>query len=201
MESRTVDKGSDTTDREEDQLLVERVQAGDQAAFDLLVRKYQVRLNHLVGRFVKDPGDAEDVVQESFIRAYRAIDKFRGESGFYTWLYRVAVNTAKNHLVSMGRRPPATDVDVEVAEFTSNADRFRNIDSPEACLRSVELSNAIQAALADLPKELERALVLRELEGLSYAEIAKTLDCPVGTVRSRIFRAREAVEKVVAEIL
>lgn len=140
-------------------------------------------------------------MQESFIRAYRAIDKFRGESGFYTWLYRVAVNTAKNHLVSMGRRPPATDVDVEVAEFTSNADRFRNIDSPEACLRSVELSNAIQAALADLPKELERALVLRELEGLSYAEIAKTLDCPVGTVRSRIFRAREAVEKVVAEIL
>ena len=177
--------GVDNNDRHEDQLLVERVQAGEKAAFDLLVRKYQVRVNHLVSRFVRDSGDAEDVVQEAFIRAYRAIGKFRGESGFYTWLYRIAVNTAKNHLVSMGRRPPATDVEVEVAEFSTQAERFRDIDTPDACLRSVELSKAIQSAMDGLPAELAKALTLRELAGLSYAEIAKELNCPVGTVRSR----------------
>jgi len=188
-------------DRAEDQLLVTRVQNGEKAAFDLLVLKYQVRLNHLVGRFVRDSGDAEDVVQEAFIRAYRAIDSFRGESGFYTWLYRIAVNTAKNHLVSKGRRPPNTDVDFEVAEFSSASERFTEIDTPDACFRSVELSRAIETAMAALPKELERALVLRELEGMSYAEIAEDLDCPVGTVRSRIFRAREAVELAIRKII
>lgn len=195
------DQGTEGNDRVEDQVLVERVQQGDRGAFDLLVIKYQVRLNHLVSRFVKDSGDAEDVVQEAFVRAFRAIDNFRGESGFYTWLYRIAVNTAKNHLVSTGRRPPSTDVDVEVAEFTSAAEQFRNIETPEACFRSAELSKAIEAAMAQLPAELEKALVLRELKGLSYAEIAKELDCPVGTVRSRIFRAREAVERAIERII
>ncbi len=195
------EQATDGNDRVEDQLLVQRVQQGERAAFDLLVRKYQVRLNHLVSRFIKDPGDAEDVVQEAFVRAFRAIGNFRGESGFYTWLYRIAVNTAKNHLVATGRRPPSTDVDVEVAEFTSASEQFRNIETPEACFRSAELSEAIAAAMAKLPTELERALVLRELKGLSYADIAKELNCPVGTVRSRIFRAREAVERAIEDII
>lgn len=179
---------------EVDQELVRRVQAGDQRAFEILVRKYQPRVSKLVAKFIKS-ADLDDVVQETFIKAYRALKGFRGDSAFYTWLYRIAVNTAKNHLVSQSRRPPATDVDVDDAEFMDGATRFRDDETPEAGLASRELAEVVKLAIDGLPEELKTAILLREMEGLSYEEISGVMECPIGTVRSRIFRAREAIDK------
>ncbi|MBA4693034.1 MAG: RNA polymerase sigma factor RpoE [Congregibacter sp.] len=186
-------KASDT-----DQQLVQRAQRGDLRAFDLLVLKYQGRIAALVSRYVFDPGEVEDVTQEAFIKAYRALDKFRGDSAFYTWLYRIAANAAKNHLVSKGRRPRA-DATIEDAEGFDEAGMLAEGGSPEALAMGDELAAVLQRALDDLPDELRAALMLRELEGLSYDDIADVLGCPVGTVRSRIFRAREAVDQRVRE--
>jgi RNA polymerase sigma-70 factor (ECF subfamily) len=174
--------------------LVKRVQRGDKTAFDLLVRKYQHRIAAVVGRFVADHAEAQDIAQESFIRAYRAIGNFRGDSQFYTWLYRIAVNTAKNHLVAMKRRPPTSDVEAEEAEHFSGAGRMHDHDTPEHELLREEIAREVSETVAALPAELRQAITLREMDGLSYEEIAETMDCPIGTVRSRIFRAREAID-------
>ena len=182
------------TEREGDQLLVELVQAGDRRAFDVLVSKYQRRLLRLVSRLVHDPAEAEDVVQETFIKAYRALRHFRGEAAFYTWLYRIGINTAKNYLVAQGRRAPtSTGFDAEEAEGFDDAALLRDINTPESLLMTKQIGETVNAAMAALPEELRRAIMLREIDGLSYEEIAATMDCPIGTVRSRIFRAREAV--------
>lgn len=186
-------KASDT-----DQQLVQRAQRGDLRAFDLLVLKYQGRIAALVSRYVFDPGEVEDVTQEAFIKAYRALDKFRGDSAFYTWLYRIAANAAKNHLVAKGRRP-GSDATIEDAEGYDDPGALAEGSSPEAMAMGDELASVLQKALDDLPDELRAALMLRELEGLSYDDIADVLGCPVGTVRSRIFRAREAVDQRVRE--
>lgn len=178
-----------------DKLLVARVQQGDKRAFDLLVMKYQYKVHAIVSRYVKDFDEVNDVVQEAFIKAYRALAKFRGESAFYTWLYRIAVNTAKNYLVAKNRRPPASDVDAEEADYFEGSDRLRDIDSPENLLYRDELEAAVDLAIKNLPEDLRTAVTLREFEGLSYEEIAEIMDCPVGTVRSRIFRAREAIDQ------
>lgn len=178
-----------------DKELVEKVQQGNKRAFDLLVLKYQHKVLSIVGRYVSDPAEAHDVAQEAFIKAYRAIGNFRGDSAFYTWIYRIAINTAKNYLVSRGRRPPASDIDVADAEIYSGADALRDISSPERQLATEQLEQAVFEAIRSLPDELRSAVTLRELDGLSYEEIAEVMDCPVGTVRSRIFRAREAIEK------
>ena len=174
--------------------LVKRVQRGDKTAFDLLVRKYQHRIGAVIGRFVHDHSESQDVAQESFIRAYRAIGNFRGDSQFYTWLYRIAVNTAKNHLVAMKRRPPTSDVDADDAEHYAGAQRMHDSATPERELLKEEIAREVSATVAALPEELRQAITLREVEGLSYEEIAETMDCPIGTVRSRIFRAREAID-------
>ncbi|HMB56838.1 MAG TPA: RNA polymerase sigma factor RpoE [Arenimonas sp.] len=174
--------------------LVKRVQHGDKTAFDLLVRKYQHRIGAVIGRFVPDYAESQDIAQESFIRAYRAIANFRGDSQFYTWLYRIAVNTAKNHLVAMKRRPPTSDVDVDDAEHYSGAGRMHDHDTPEHEMLRQEIAREVSDTVAELPEELRQAITLREMEGLSYEEIAETMDCPIGTVRSRIFRAREAID-------
>ena len=174
--------------------LVKRVQRGDKTAFDLLVRKYQHRIGAVIGRFVHDYAESQDVAQESFIRAYRAIGNFRGDSQFYTWLYRIAVNTAKNHLVAAKRRPPTSDVDAEDAEHFAGAIRMQDGDTPEHELLREEIARTVTDAVSHLPEELRQAITLREMDGLSYEEIAETMDCPVGTVRSRIFRAREAID-------
>jgi RNA polymerase sigma-70 factor (ECF subfamily) len=174
--------------------LVKRVQRGDKTAFDLLVRKYQHRIGAVIGRFVSDHAEAQDIAQESFIRAYRAIGNFRGDSQFYTWLYRIAVNTAKNHLVAMKRRPPTSDVEAEDAEHFSGAGRMHDHDTPEHELLREEIAREVSETVAALPEELRQAITLREMDGLSYEEIAETMDCPIGTVRSRIFRAREAID-------
>lgn len=192
---------SENLDRSVDQKLVERVQQGDKRAFDLLVLKYQHRVLAIIGRFVRDHAEAHDVAQEAFIKAYRALDNFRGDSAFYTWIYRIAVNTAKNHLVSRGRRPPASDIDVEEAEFFPGAGGLKDISSPENELMKDELEALVKNAIASLPEDLRTAVTLREMEGLSYEEIAAVMECPVGTVRSRIFRAREAIDKVIAPLL
>ncbi|TKB49368.1 RNA polymerase sigma factor RpoE [Ferrimonas sediminicola] len=184
-----------------DQQLVERVQQGDKQAFNLLVMKYQHKVANLISRYVKNQGDVADVAQEAFIKAYRALPNFRGESAFYTWLYRIAVNTAKNYLVSQGRRPPATDVDAEEAEFYDGADALREDGSPERQLLSDEIKRAVFSTIETLPEELRVAITLRELEGMSYEEIATVMECPVGTVRSRIFRAREAIDKRIQPLL
>ena len=184
-----------------DQQLVERVQKGDKRAFDLLVLKYQFKLQAIVGRFIRDIDEVADVTQEAFIKAYRAIPKFRGESQFYTWLYRIAVNTAKNHLVSKTRRPITADVDIADAEQFSNNERFIDEVSPENELLGQQLQQAIDNALGALPEDLRNALTLREFDGLSYEDIAVVMDCPVGTVRSRIFRAREFVDGRVLDLL
>lgn len=184
-----------------DQKLVKRVQQGDKRAFDLLVLKYQHKIVSVVHRYVRENADVQDVVQEAFIKAYRALDNFRGESAFYTWMYRIAINTAKNHLISRGRRPPATDIDVEDAEFLPGSDNLRDVDTPEGNLFSEQLHDAVHDAIAKLPEDLRSAVTLREFEGLSYEEIAEVMACPVGTVRSRIFRAREAIDKVVQPML
>lgn len=178
-----------------DQQLVERVQAGDKRAFDLLVLKYQPKILGLVSRYVHDSHEVQDVTQEAFIKAYRALPRFRGDSAFYTWLYRIAINTAKNHLVARGRRPPGTDVEVEDAEHFENGGALRDMENPENMLFSRELGEVVHQAISDLPDDLRSAVTLREFDGLSYEEIAEIMDCPVGTVRSRIFRAREAIDK------
>jgi RNA polymerase sigma-70 factor (ECF subfamily) len=183
-----------TTERDIDQRLVERVQQGDKKAFELLVSKYQRKLMRLVLRLVHDHAEAEDVVQEAFIKAYRALANFRGDSAFYTWLYRIGINTAKNHLVSQGRRAPtSTDADVDEAETFVDADGLRDINTPESLLASKQIAATVNSAMMTLPEELRHAITLREIEGLSYDEIAELMVCPIGTVRSRIFRAREAI--------
>ena len=180
-----------------DQQLVEKVQAGDKRAFDLLVLKYQPRILGLVSRYVKDSHEVQDVTQEAFIKAYRALPRFRGDSAFYTWLYRIAVNTAKNHLVALGRRPPGSDVEVEDAEHYETGGALREGENPENHLFSQELGEVVNRAISELPDDLRTAVTLREFDGLSYEDIAEIMDCPVGTVRSRIFRAREAIDKQV----
>jgi len=177
-----------------DQRLVERVQRGDKSAFDVLVLRYQHKIVKLVNRYVHDHAEALDVTQEAFIKAYRALPRFRGDSAFYTWLYRISINTAKNHLVSASRRPTDSTIDLQDPdEYDANA-RLRDMDTPEALLLSDEIKSTVERTLRELPDELRTAITLRELEGLSYEEIAQAMDCPVGTVRSRIFRAREAID-------
>jgi RNA polymerase sigma-70 factor (ECF subfamily) len=183
------------TAAETDQQLVERVRAGDKRAFDMLVLKYQSKILGLVSRYVKDNSEVQDVAQEAFIKAYRALPRFRGESAFYTWLYRIAINTAKNYLVSRSRRPPGSDVDVEDAEYYDSGDALRVQENPENQLFSAELSAVVNQAIKELPDDLRSAVTLREFDGLSYEDIAEIMDCPVGTVRSRIFRARESIDK------
>ena len=177
-----------------DQALVARVQGGDSAAFDLLVRKYQHRIAALISRYVHDWSEVQDVAQDTFIRAYRAIGNFRGDAQFYTWLHRIAVNTAKNHLVSHSRRPPTDDIEVETAEQFGSGLRLRENATPERELMRQQLEQTVMRAVEALPEELRTAITLREVDGLSYDEIAKRMDCPIGTVRSRIFRAREAID-------
>ncbi|HEY7986368.1 MAG TPA: RNA polymerase sigma factor RpoE [Methylophilaceae bacterium] len=191
-----------TGDREIDQQLVERVQRGDQKAFALLVEKYQRKLGRLLARMIRDQAEVEDVVQESFIKAYRALPNFRGESAFYTWLYRIGINTAKNHLVAMGRRPSlSNDIEVEDAENFEDGDELRTVDTPETELMTKELAQTVKQAIEALPQELKTAISLRELDGLSYEEIAELMQCPIGTVRSRIFRARESVAEKLRPLL
>jgi len=182
------------SERTIDQALVERVQGGDKTAFDILVLKYQNKIIKLVNRYVHDPDEAMDVAQEAFIKAYRAVGRFRGESAFYTWLYRIAINTAKNHLVAMRRRPPGNDIDASEAEQYDGAAGLKEYDTPEHLVLKDEIQGTIARAIDDLPDDLRTAITLRELEGLSYEEIAQAMDCPIGTVRSRIFRARYAID-------
>ena len=178
-----------------DRELVQRVQDGDSAAFDLLVRKYQHRIVALIGRYVADWSECQDVAQEAFLRAYRAIGSFRGDAQFYTWLHRIAVNTAKNHLVASNRRPPTGDIDVADAEQFDSGIRLRDNDTPERELMRQQMEQTVMRAVEALPEELRVAITLREVEGMSYEEIAEKMDCPIGTVRSRIFRAREAIDQ------
>jgi RNA polymerase sigma-70 factor (ECF subfamily) len=190
------------SDRELDQQLVERVQRGDKQAFGLLVSKYQRKLQRLLSRLIRDPAEVEDVAQEAFIKAYRALGSFRGDSAFYTWLYRIGINTAKNYLASQGRRAPtSTSVDSEEAEGFDDADELRDINTPERLLMTRQIGQTVDEAMAGLPEELRMAIALRELEGLSYDEIANIMDCPIGTVRSRIFRAREAIAERLRPLL
>lgn len=184
-----------------DQVLVERVKQGDKRAFDLLVLKYQHKIVNLVMRYVRDPSEAMDVTQEAFLKAYRAMPHFRGDSAFYTWLYRIAINTAKNYLVSMSRRPLEYNLDLQDPEQYSISNKLRDDDSPEGLLLRDELRQTMEATIDELPEELRLAITLREADGLSYEEIAQTMDCPVGTVRSRIFRAREALDKNIKPLL
>jgi RNA polymerase sigma-70 factor (ECF subfamily) len=186
-----------TSAQQADQQLVKRVQQGDKRAYDLLVLKYQHKVFGLISRFVRDHSEIQDVAQEAFIKAYRALPNFRGDSAFYTWLYRIAINTAKNHLVSRGRRPPSFDIDVEDAEHLEADSALKDIENPENALFGSELKVVLNKAIEALPSDLRTALTLRELEDLSYEDIADVMSCPVGTVRSRIFRAREAVSKQV----
>ncbi len=191
-----------TTEREIDQLLVERVQRGDKKAFELLVIKYQRKLMRLVSRLVRDQAEAEDVVQEAFIKAYRALPQFRGESAFYTWLYRIGINTAKNYLVTQGRRAPtSTETNAEEAETFDDAEQLRDINTPESMLATKQIAATVNLAMESLPEELRVAISLREIEGLSYDEIAEAMGCPIGTVRSRIFRAREAIAEKLRPLL
>ncbi|RXJ72307.1 RNA polymerase sigma factor RpoE [Veronia nyctiphanis] len=189
------------SEQQTDQALIERVQNGDKQAFNLLVIKYQNKVCNLISRYVTNSGDIPDVAQEAFIKAYRAIPGFRGESAFYTWLYRIAVNTAKNHLVAQGRRPPPSDVDADEAENFENGGALKEISNPENLLLSEQLKQVVFDTIETLPEELKVAITLREIDGLSYEEIAEVMDCPVGTVRSRIFRAREAVDKRVNPLI
>ncbi len=182
---------------ETDQQLVARVQKGDSRAFDLLVLKYQHKIFGLISRYVYDSDEVQDVAQEAFIKAYRALPRFRGDSAFYTWLYRIAINTAKNHLVSRSRRPSGSDVEVADAEYYDGGAALRDLNTPENALFGAELKAVVEGAITELPDDLRTAVTLREFDGLSYEDIAEIMDCPVGTVRSRIFRAREAIDKQV----
>jgi len=184
-----------------DEELVKRVQAGDKKAFDLLVLKYQHKIVQLISRYIRDPHEALDVAQDTFIKAYRALAGFRGDSAFYTWIYRIAINTAKNHIAARARRPAEEDIELETAEQFESAEGLRDQETPEGILLSEELAGVIQLALDELPDELRTAITLRELDGLSYDEIAEVMSCPVGTVRSRIFRAREAIDKKMNSLL
>lgn len=188
------------SEEQTDELLVARAQKGEKRAFELLVRKYQYKIIQLVSRLVGD-GDAPDVAQETFIKAYRALKGFQGNSAFYTWLYRIGINTAKNHLVSRGRRPSNQDIDVADAEQYGHTAHLSDVDTPEALLLSDEIKAHVEATIARLPLDLRQAITLRELEGLSYEEIAEAMSCPIGTVRSRIFRAREAIDLVLKPLL
>ena len=189
-------------DREIDQELVERAQRGDKRAFSLLVEKYQRKLGRLLSRMIRDPAEVEDVVQEAFIKAYRALPNFRGDSAFYTWLYRIGINTAKNYLVSMGRRPRVTaEIELEDAENFEDGEDLRTIATPETELMSKQVAQTVNETVAALPEELRTAITLREIEGLSYEEIATLMGCPIGTVRSRIFRARETIAEKLRPLL
>lgn len=184
-----------------DQALVERVQQGDKKAFDLLVLKYQHRIMKVLSRYMYDPHEVQDLAQEAFIKAYRALPNFRGDSAFYTWLYRIAINTAKNHLVAQGRRPPSGDIDAADAEQYEGESALKEYASPERELLTDEIQRVVAAAIDELPDDLKTAITLRELEGMSYEEIADAMDCPIGTVRSRIFRAREAIDTKLKPLL
>jgi RNA polymerase sigma-70 factor (ECF subfamily) len=188
-------------DNNVDQALVERVQNGDKKAFDILVQKYQYRLTKLISRYVYDQSEVMDVAQEAFIKAYRALPGFRGESAFYTWLYRIGVNTAKNYLVSQGRRPPSVDIDAEDAGYLEGESELKEYATPEHLLVRDEIQNTVHSAIEKLPEDLRTAIILRELDGLSYEEIAERMNCPVGTVRSRIFRAREVINSTLKPLL
>ena len=184
-----------------DQQLVTRVQQGDKQAFDLLVLKYQYRVHAIVGRFIRDSHEVEDITQEAFLKAYRALPRFRGDSQFYTWLFRIAVNTAKNYLVARSRRPPSSDVNLDDAEFYAGSEQLKDLGTPENQLFRDELEMVINKAIEELPEDLRTAVTLREYEGLSYEDIAGVMDCPVGTVRSRIFRGRESIDIRVLELM
>jgi RNA polymerase sigma-70 factor, ECF subfamily len=190
------------SDREIDRQLVERAQQGDKKAFGLLVEKYQRKLARLLSRFIRDPAEVEDVTQEAFIKAYRALPAFRGDSAFYTWLYRIGINTAKNYLMALGRRAPtSTEVEAEEAEGYEEGEQLRDINTPESLLLSNEIAETVNATIEKLPEELRKAIQMRELEGMSYEDIAQAMDCPIGTVRSRIFRAREAIAEQLRPLL
>jgi RNA polymerase sigma-70 factor (ECF subfamily) len=188
------------SEEETDEQLVARAQNGDKRAFELLVRKYQHKILQLVGRLVGE-GDAPDVAQDTFIKAYRALHGFRGQSAFYTWLYRIGINTAKNHLIARGRRPAGQDIDVSDAEQYGHTEHLSDVDTPESVVLSEEIRHKVVEVIQKLPPDLRQAITLRELEGLSYEEIAQIMDCPIGTVRSRIFRAREAIDAVVQPLM
>ena len=189
-------------ERELDRQLVEQAQRGDKHAFELLVSKYQRKLARLLSRFIRDPAEVEDVTQEAFIKAYRALPAFRGDSAFYTWLYRIGINTAKNYLMAMGRRAPtSTEVEAEDAEGFEEGEQLRDINTPESVLLSNEIARTVNATIEQLPEELRTAIQMREIEGMSYEDIAKAMDCPIGTVRSRIFRAREAIAEQLRPLL
>jgi len=192
---------SSRNNTELDKELVQKVQQGDKSAYDLLVIKYQHKIVQLVNRFVKDPSEAQDVAQEAFIKAYRALGNFRGDSAFYTWLYRIAINTAKNYLLSRSRRYSDYEVDVQDAEQVENAPQLKGMDTPDNVLMNEQIVEVIKSAIEKLPDEMRTAIMLREFEGMSYEEIAQAMDCPVGTVRSRIFRAREAIDKKLTPLL
>ena len=198
---KTLIVNASTVNQSTDKQLVERVQRGDKKAFDLLVLKYQGKVASLVSRYISDRHEVLDVTQEAFIKAYRALKNFRGESAFYTWLYRISINTAKNYLVAKGRRPPGVDVDIQDAEHFEGESRLKDIQSPERQLYRSELEKALHDAIRELPEDLRVALTLREFDGFSYEAIAEVMSCPVGTIRSRIFRARDAVDKKIAPYL
>ena len=190
------------SERDVDRQLVERAQRGDKRAFELLVAKYQRKLGRLLARFIRDPAEVEDVTQEAFIKAYRALPAFRGDSAFYTWLYRIGINTAKNYLMALGRRAPtSTEVEAEDAEGFEDGEQLRDINTPESVLLSTEIAHTVNATIEELPEELRTAIQLREIEGMSYEDIARIMDCPIGTVRSRIFRAREAIAERLRPLL
>jgi RNA polymerase sigma-70 factor (ECF subfamily) len=190
------------SDREIDRQLVARAQRGDKRAFELLVEKYQRKLARLLSRFIRDPAEVEDVTQEAFIKAYRALPAFRGDSAFYTWLYRIGINTAKNYLMAMGRRAPtSTEVEAEEAEGFEEGEQLRDINTPESVLLSNEIAKTVNSTIEQLPEELRTAIQLREIEGMSYEDIAQVMNCPIGTVRSRIFRAREAIAEQLRPLL
>ncbi len=186
---------------ESDQALVERAQRGDKRAFDMLVRKYQQRIMKVLSRYVRDPMEVQDLAQETFIKAYKALPRFRGDSAFYTWLYRIAINTAKNYIVSQGRRPPQSDIDATEAETYEGESALKEYASPEREVLRDEIKETVFRAIDELPEDLKTAITLRELEGMSYEEIADAMECPIGTVRSRIFRAREAIDKKLRPLL
>jgi RNA polymerase sigma-70 factor (ECF subfamily) len=189
-------------EREIDRQLVTRAQQGDKQAFNLLVVKYQRKLARLLSRFIRDPAEVEDVTQEAFIKAYRALPAFRGDSAFYTWLYRIGINTAKNYLMAMGRRAPtSTEVEAEEAEGFEEGEQLRDINTPESVLLSKEIAQTVNSTIEKLPEELRKAIQMREIEGMSYEDIAQAMDCPIGTVRSRIFRAREAIAEQLRPLL